>query len=124
MNPLYDSPRHKVAAVIEVSLHDAPVLDASYLNQKLVPYLLRVEYRYERGEAGTWTTHWWQAVKVEVAGHRVLKPGPDGSLRVSATQTHKCAWYGADISESLPEWLDEIVSELRPSGEVQVLGLA
>lgn len=112
---------HTVVTV-RVKFTGAPELAASYLSRDIQPDHLAVTYTFGPGQH----RGWWVATNVAVSGQRVLKPGPDGQQRLGKDR-HKAEWYGGrtrDVQSDrdLPEWLDRLVSELRPSGQVTLPG--
>lgn len=91
---------------------------ATYLKHNIVPDLMVVTYAFGPGQH----RGWWVAVDVMVAGHKVLKPAADGSVRLGKDRSKATwsAWGRKDVQteHNLPEELDKLVSELRPSGQV------
>lgn len=112
-------------ATVRVHLSSTPDLKANYVDRRIQPYFVVIEYAYRQHLDGDWTTHEWTATFVRVVGHRILKPGPDGAQRLGK-DTHDRSWSDRDIQRDernpLPEWLDKIVSELRPSGDLTLVG--
>lgn len=109
-------------ATVRVKLTGAPELPASYLSRDIQPDHITVRYRFGPGQH----RGWWVAAHVDVSGHRVLKPGPDGQQRLGK-ERHTATWYAGRSGDTqtdrdLPEWLDQLVSELRPSGQVTLPG--
>jgi hypothetical protein len=107
---------------VRVKLTGAPVLPASYLSRDILPFHVSITYVFGPGQH----RGWWVARDVTVNGHRVLKPGPDGQRRLGKDD-HKAHWYAGRAGDvqtdrDLPEWLDQLVSELRPSGQVTLPG--
>ncbi|QBZ73555.1 hypothetical protein SEA_MISCHIEF19_70 [Streptomyces phage Mischief19] len=108
-------------ATVRVDLTGAPQVKASYSDRHIVPAKLTVHYTYDPA-AG-----WWRATSAKVTGPRVLKPKADGTLRLGQ-EWHDREWsvFGkgdVQVDKGLPEWLDSLVSELRPAGEVSVPGM-
>ncbi|ALO79352.1 hypothetical protein [Streptomyces phage phiSAJS1] len=107
-----DVQRH-LAAVVRLT--GAPAIKASYLDHRIIPAHLAVEYVYDAG-AG-----WWKARNVKLSGPRILKPKPDGTIRLGKDWHDRSwsAWGSKDVQVEgdLPEWLDSLVSELRPAGD-------
>ena len=107
---------------IRVNLTGAPELPASYLSRTILPDWVCVTYAFGPGQH----RGWWVATDLKVSGQRVLKPGPDGQQRLGK-ERHTADWYrgrSGDVQtdRDLPEWLDSLVSELRPSGQVTLPG--
>lgn len=107
---------------VRVNLTGAPELPASYLSRAILPDWVYVTYVFGPGQA----RGGWVAQHVDVSGQRVLKPGPDGQRRLGK-ERHIATWYSGrsgDVQSDreLPEWLDKLVSELRPSGQVTMPG--
>ena len=110
-----------VRVSIRVRLTGAPAIKASYLDRHIIPAHLHVEYVYDAG-AG-----WWKARNVKLSGPRILKPKVAGVIRLGRDWHDRSwsAWGKRDIQEAgdLPEWLDNLVSKLRPSGELALPGM-
>lgn len=109
-------------ATVRVKLTGAPELPASYLSRDIQPDHVTVRYRFGPGQH----RGWWVAAHVDVSGQRVLKPGPDGKQRLGK-ERHTATWYASSRGDvqsdrDLPEWLDQLVSELRPNGQVTLPG--
>lgn len=114
-----------------ISLSGTPEMKADLIDRQMQPYCVEIHYSYRQtATEGGWIEHSWHAVYVRVVGHRILNPGPDGAQRLGKA-THKSSWYGhgtkGDVQDSgsrrpLPGWLDLIVSELRPSGDLTLVG--
>jgi hypothetical protein len=109
-------------ATVRVKFTGAPVLPASYLSRDIQPDHITVRYSFGPGQH----RGWWVATNVDVSGQRVLKPGPDGQQRLGK-ERHSASWYGGrtrdvQTDRDLPEWLDQLVSELRPNGQVTLPG--
>lgn len=105
---------------VRVKLTGAPELPASYLSRDIQPDWICVTYDFGQLRG------WWVATDVKVAGQRVLKAGPDGQQRLGKDR-HTANWYSGrtrdvQTDRDLPEWLDKLVSELRPSGRVTLPG--
>ena len=106
---------------VKVRLTGAPAIKASYLDRRIIPAHLAVEYVYDAA-AG-----WWVARNVKLSGPRILKPKPDGTIRLGK-DWHDRSWsawgkQGVQEAGDLPGWLDDLVSELRPSGELALPGM-
>lgn len=111
-----------VEATVRVSLTGAPELPASYLSRDIQPDHVAIRFQFGPGQH----RGWWVAKNIEVSGHRILKPGPDGQQRLGK-ESHTARWYAGrsgdtQVDRDLPEWLDKLVSELRPSGQVTLPG--
>lgn len=116
---------------VRVHLSGAPDVKADYLDRYIQPYFVAIEYVYHQtvGEDG-WTNHNWNCWSATVVGFRVLKPSKDGTRRLGDA-THRAGWsgYGRDGIKAdnprkpLPEWLDKLITELRPSGNLDLPGV-
>jgi hypothetical protein len=109
-------------ATVRVKLTGAPELPASYLSRDIQPDHVSIKFVFGPGQH----RGWWVAADVSVSGQRVLKAGPDGQQRLGK-ERHTAHWYGGrtrdvQTDRDLPEWLDNLVSELRPSGQVTLPG--
>lgn len=114
-------------ATVRVHLDGTPDLKGDYVNRHMQPYFVSIEYTYRQHQDGQWTTHEWAATSVKVVGSRILKPRPDGTQRLGM-DTHDATWQSSgntdvqqDERKPLPEWLDRLVSDLRPSGDLTLV---
>ena len=108
--------------VVRINFTGAPELPASYLSRDIQPDWAMITYDFGPGHH----RGWWVATDIKVGGARVLKPGPDGKQRLGK-ERHTANWYAGrsgdvQTDRDLPEWLDQLVSELRPSGQVTLPG--
>lgn len=116
----------RTVSTTTVEVSDAPDLKAAYLGFMIAPRRVDIEFEHtSASNADGWTRDWWIACRVVVHGPKILKPGRNGERRLSAT-LHE-AWWCDHRAEGvqaldLPEWLDEIVSDVRPHGELRVQG--
>lgn len=105
---------------VTIRIEGGPEAPVQYLGRNMLVDYVGVTYRYAPER------EWWMAVSVTVAGQRLLKPGPNGEQRIGKDR-HKSTYGGwsRDVQEAgdLPDWLDPIVSELRPSGAVALPGV-
>lgn len=114
----------RVTATVIVNLepqNEVPEMAVQYLDRMMLPDRVRIEYRFGPGQhRGRWV-----AQDVTVYGMRVLKPGPGGERRLGKDQ-HKSNWsdYSGDVQSSttFPEWLDRLISHMRPAGQVETFG--
>lgn len=116
----------RICTTVETYIETEHTARVWWNKREFQPQFAQVEYRYE--VAGT-DSHdgFWHAVKVTAAGPRVLKPAPDGSRRLGA-ETCRTEWshsidvqqFGSGRDNTVPEWLDDLVTDMRPSGHVQV----
>lgn len=115
----------RVTAVVRVKLEpqdDVPETKASYLDRMFLPDFVKIDYSFGPGQH----RGWWVATAVTVSGFRVLKPGPDGARRLGK-DSHKAEWsdWGGDVQSGkkpLPDWLDKLISHMRPAGQVETFG--
>lgn len=117
-----ESVKAHTTSVSHVQLSGTPDLKATLMDRRFQPDQVSITYTYR--QAG----HSWYASHVSVSGPRVLKPGADGVQRLGK-DTHKAIWsvYGGgdvqdDTYDPLPEWLNELVNWLRPSGSLLLPG--
>jgi hypothetical protein len=121
-------------AVVAVGVTGTPTVKVWWNGREILPHSLEIEYTYRPGRTEDgWNSHLWVAGSVKVSGHRVLKPGADGAQRLGKEE-HTTDWRGwnddvqandatrSGVYAPLPEWLDSLVSELRPSGEIALPG--
>lgn len=113
--------------VVHADVMGAPETKVTYLDQMMQPDQVRITYAYD-AVAGRWVAH-----DVFTTGLRVLKPAADGTQRLGK-DSHKSYWSSwgrKDIQVSrlsaaggseLPEWLNKLVDELRPTGGVSMAG--
>lgn len=110
----------------------APVVEVRYADYSIVPFHAAITYQHRvTQDADGWTAHSWFCKRATVTGHRVLKPGAKGEMRVSNKITHQMTWSTWSSSEDLtvnergelPEFLVHLIEELRPSGEVRTFTL-
>lgn len=102
-------------------LSGAEELDLPWLDLSIKPANLEIVYRFGPGHH----RGWWVATSVSVSGPIVRGRGKD--LR---SATREFSNEGRDVQVSngnrvenpMPEWLDRMVSELRPSGQVYLAG--
>jgi hypothetical protein len=98
-----------------------------YSDRYFQPDRLRADYVHQPGSEGlAWTCN-----RVRVSGSRVLKPGPDGSVRLGVERGDRewNVYHTGDILQpdrsgakvKLPEWVAKLVDELRPNGEVTTI---
>lgn len=101
--------------VVVVELTGGPQVRATYLSFDIVVDWLGVTYRYNAAD------DFWFALDVRAGGQKVLKPAPDGTRRLGKDRS-KANWgsWSRDVQAegNLPEELDRLVSELRPTGAV------
>lgn len=112
----------RTVTTISVRFTGMGLLKADYTDHMISPYAATLVYRYTpvTGPDG-WTGHTWRCDRADLTGWRVLKPGPDGELRVSDKATHGCGWnaYSGDVTDQdPPEAVADLVNQMRPSGEV------
>jgi len=125
-----ESAETQTTAIVRVRITDAPPVKASYVAHHIRPFYVEIKYAYRqtRSDLDGWTEHTWPAVQVKLIGGRILKPGPNGEQRIGKA-THEADWssYGtrdvqSNPSRPLPEWLDKLISEMRPHGDLPVVG--
>lgn len=123
-----DSASTAVRSNVTVYVSGTPVMAASYTDREIAPDVVQITYTYHgERDANGWTTHWWHATDVKVTGYRVLKPGPKGEQRLSGKDNHTAhfsGYVGNSVQDKgeMPEWLDALVTHVRPSGEVHIWG--
>jgi hypothetical protein len=104
----------------------AGIMKADYVSHLIQPFYAELVYVYNGAtdQAG-WTHHTWRCRGAKLIGYRVLKPGPNGELRVSDVTTHQASWnsYAKDVAEleGTPLLVVELIEQCRPSGEVKAL---
>ena len=125
-----ESAETQTTATVRVRLTGAPPVKASYVAHHIRPFYVEIRYVYRQTPSGLdgWIEHTWPAVQVKLIGGRILKPGPNGEQRIGKA-THEADWssYGTHDVQSnpscpLPEWLDKLVGEMRPHGDLSVVG--
>lgn len=111
-------------AVVKVKVNlkpgTAPDMKVSYQDRMMQPDCVMVEYRLDPARG------WWTADHITVVGARLLKPAPDGTPRIGKDRPKSTyGGWNRDVQEEydLPEWLDNLVSELRPNGNVTLPGV-
>lgn len=114
----------RVTATVIVTLEpqdEIPEMKVEYLDRMFLPDRVTIKYKFGPGQH----RGWWVAQSVTVYGPRVLKPGPNGERR-TGKDDHKSSWsdFRGDVqsSENLPEWLDRLISHMRPAGQVETFG--
>lgn len=111
---------------VRVRFTGAGIMKADYVSHMIQPYYAVLTYVYQvsTDQAG-WTHHTWRCRNAELTGYRVLKPGPDGELRVSDKATHSAHWssHSGDVAglEGTPLLVAELIEQCRPSGEVKAM---
>lgn len=106
---------------VHVKLDPDTVSDmkVQYLNRRMLPDFFGAEYRFDA------SADRWVCGCITITGHRLLKPAADGTRRVGKDR-HKSTygWSSGDVQADgkLPEWLDKLATELRPSGRVTLPG--
>ena len=125
-----ESAETQTTAVVRVRLTGAPPVKARYVDHHIRPFYVEIKYVYRqtRSDLDGWTEHRWAAEHVELNGYRILKPGPNGEQRIGKA-THEAYWsrYGtrdvqSNPNNTLPEWLDRLINEVRPNGDLTVVG--
>jgi len=113
---------NRVRAHVGVQLTGAPDLKTDYTSWTIEPSHVQVEYTYRQQltEDG-WKEHEWVATDIRVTGSRILKPAADGSRRLGKDIGSR-RWYSPPERDPRPEWLEALVAELRPSGDVDLPG--
>lgn len=108
---------------VTIRFTGAPDHAAQYSRQdrRFLPQYLEAEYEYDAGQS------WWRVRSVTIVGPYILKPAADGSQRLGKGWG-KYDWYGTsgrDMQErgELPEWLDQVLSEIRPAGALELPGI-
>ncbi len=104
---------------VHVQLTDGPEVRVNYSRDKVIVVdRLVVTYRPGPGQ----NRGWWVATDVVAAGHVLLAPGHDGARRTgkARSKTTWTSWKSDDVQTKyqLPEQMDYLISELRPSGQV------
>lgn len=107
--------------IVKADIAGLPDMTASYSTRRYRPDCIVIEFVFGPGQH----RGWWVARSVRVSGRRILKTNaPDGSVRLSSLRAATC-WYSlgtgtgdVQTDQDLPEEVDAVVSELRPSGQV------
>lgn len=115
--------------VIRVELTGAPPTLVKYTTRMIQPDKVKLVYTLRLDGAGA--AHWrcWEAV---VYGQRILNPGPGGEQRLGKDRGNS-DWsvYGrtTDLAEPdrsgqsrVPEWVAQLITEMRPAGEIHTVG--
>ncbi len=111
---------------VHVRFTGAGVMKADYVSHMIQPFYAELLYVYNGAtdQAG-WTHHTWRCRDASLTGYRVLKPGPNGELRVSDAATHQARWFShaKDVAEleDAPLLVVDLIEQCRPSGEVKAL---
>lgn len=111
---------------VRVRFTGAGIMKADYVSHMIQPSYAEMIYVYNGAtdQAG-WTHHTWRCRDAKLTGYRVLKPGPNGELRVSEVATHQVSWnsYAKDVTEleDTPLLVVDLIEQCRPSGEVAAL---
>lgn len=122
-----DQIRSHTTSTIRVYLSGAPDLRSDSQDLHIKPDHVVIEYTYRTRLNEGWKADVWYATAVSVSGHHILMPGPDGTERLTEGK-NLVGWY-APVNvqdcprEPLPEWLDRLINELRPSGELFLAGV-
>lgn len=112
--------------IVRVRFTGAGIMKADYVSHMIQPFYAELLYVYNGAtdQAG-WTHHTWRCRDANLIGYRVLKPGPNGELRVSDATTHQARWFShaKDVAEleDAPLLVTELIEQCRPSGEVKAL---
>lgn len=106
---------------VRVELTGAPEVKGQHRadGKNFVPGYLAVDYTPDPENDR------WMAVNVSTSGPLVLKPGPDGEQRLGMSDgKHTWGGWSRDVQEhhNPPEWLDQLINELRPSGNITLPG--
>lgn len=111
-----------ITAEVQVKLNPSttPDVKVQYLDHRMQVDHMGAEYRLNTA------TGWWVCQTITLAGNRLLKPAADGTPRVGKDR-HKTTYSSyskGDVQSKgdVPEWLDKLISELRPSGTVTLPG--
>lgn len=97
---------------------NAPETQMRWSDRRIQPQLIELRYTHQIQDVKSA----WVCTDVKVAGPRVLKPGPDGTQRLGK-ESHWAHWYLVrGHFEDLPEWLPEVIINLRPAGYVELPG--
>lgn len=119
----------RTKTVVRISFTTDQVIGAGYTKHLMVPFHAELTFVYRKTTApGGWTEHTWACSDAELTGHRVLKPGPDGSLRVGVAEHVARLWArdGFDDIATMPDtpaFLADLIQQARPSGEVSTLSV-
>lgn len=108
----------QVTATVNITVKGAEPLKVPYQDRHLWPDRIAVKYTYHSELVDGWTEHHWIATDVTVVGPRILKPAPDGTMRLGVEILR---YHPMNLTDS-PEWLRKLMVELRPSGEVTMAG--
>ena len=65
-----------------VNFTGAGLIKADYVKSLIQPFRVTLTFKYETRIDAGWTAHTWRCTDAKVIGWKVLKPAPDGSLRV------------------------------------------
>lgn len=109
---------------VRIRFTGAGIMKADYVSHPIQPFYAELVYIYETDtDSEGWTGHTWRCRDAKLTGYRVLKPGPNGELRVSEVTTHQASWnsYAKDVAEleGTPLLVAELIEQCRPSGEVK-----
>jgi hypothetical protein len=119
---------------VSVQFTGAPVTKVRYLDRTFVPGSLMLTYAHVVDATGDEVVQRWVCVHAVASGHRVLKPGPDGEVRVGK-DVHD-TWWDCHLSMNpakartqdltteagVPNWVVKLANELRPAGYVETPG--
>jgi hypothetical protein len=106
---------------VTIAVTGAPPLKATWQERSFLPAQVHVRYLYKPQVDGDgWTVHVWVPRNVSATGPRILKPAPDGSQRLGVEHLT----YKPISQHDHPEWLRQLVHELRPSGDVTLAGVS
>jgi len=111
-------------ATVRVDLADVPDVSAPHhRNTVFGPTAATLSFRQVVTRGGRWDDFAWTCTTAILTGPRVLQPGRDGERRTGAiVKGEWTALYGRDLTQSAlspaPEWLTDVINEVRPSGTV------
>jgi hypothetical protein len=119
---------------VGVQFTGAPVTKASYLDRFFLPDYLTLTYVHVVDTTGDEVVQRWACVRGSGSGQRVLKPGPDGEVRVGkdrhdtwwdcylSTDPAKARTQDLTTEAGVPDWVVKLANELRPAGYVETPG--
>lgn len=102
-----------VDVTVRIELSGAPEMNSRLSNRLIQPGLAVFQYRLIMTDAGPV----WRCYTADVHGTRILKPAPDGSVRLGK-EVMRNSWSG--YLDNAPEWVVNLINEVRPNGAPEV----
>lgn len=109
---------------VRIDVKDAEPVTSPYNNYQIVPSRFDMTYVQELTEHEHYTEYRWRCDAADAFGGRVLKPGPDGELRVSEKAVGHAHWFTltGDLADGsagdVPAVVRFMAEEARPVGDV------